>query len=71
MLPIVAAGNSGPAAGTMSPLGYGNCVIAVGCYDGSISGREKKCCEVYSGRGPVDSSIRKPDIVAPGTGILS
>lgn len=74
MLPIVAAGNAGPAEGSISPLGEGESVIAVGCYDGDKRKQlvsPKGSCEMFSGRGKTGTKIRKPDLVAPGTGIIS
>ena len=78
ILVIVAAGNEGPKADSMSPLGKSPRIISVGCYDGELTGKGRergrtmqKNCAVYSGRGPDQRGLRKPDIVAPGTGIIS
>ena len=46
-------------------------MVTVGCYDGEYAGGNSKRCETYSGRGAVNSPIRKPDLVAPGTDIVS
>ena len=68
---VVAAGNKGPAAGSISPLGASRKVVTVGCHDGnSVHGRQNSC-ESYSGRGPTCAELKKPDIVAPGTDIMS
>lgn len=68
---VVAAGNKGPGAGTISPLGLSPHVIAVGCHDGKNSPDKKNSCENYSGRGPYGGRVKKPDIVSPGTGVIS
>lgn len=70
ILVVCAAGNKGPGEGTISAVGAGR-VLAVGCYDGSYAQGNPKRCEVYSGRGERNSPVRKPDLVAPGTDILS
>ncbi|MCI9066607.1 MAG: S8 family peptidase [Lachnospiraceae bacterium] len=68
---ICAAGNKGPGEGTLSPLGESRRVITVGCNEGGYFGARKDLCENYSGRGRCDLSYRKPDIVAPGTDVMS
>lgn len=67
---VCAAGNNGPQSGSISSIGMNHKLITVGCHDGKMcSGR--KCCSYYSGRGQIYSPVRKPDIVAPGTDIIS
>ena len=67
---VCAAGNNGPESGSISSIGMNNRLITVGCHDGkSCNGR--KCCAYYSGRGQMYTSSRKPDVVAPGTDIVS
>ena len=68
---VCAAGNKGPGAGTLSPLGESRRVITVGCHEGGYFGMRKDLCENYSGRGREDMLYRKPDVVAPGTDIMS
>ncbi len=68
---VCAAGNKGPAEGSLSPLGESSQVITVGCHEGGFFGNRKDLCEYYSGRGKTDRIDRKPDIVAPGTDIVS
>lgn len=68
---IVAAGNQGPINGSLSSLGEGEKVISVGCHEGRDGIYFKSSCEDYSGRGKVGCIPRKPDIVAPGTEIMS
>ena len=68
---VCAAGNMGPDAMTISPLGARREVITVGCHEGGYFGDRKQLCENYSGRGPSPYAMKKPDIVAPGTDIIS
>lgn len=87
MIIIVAAGNKGPAPRSLSPISeFGSCVC-VACHDGDTNLPDNvKPCSTYSGRGPAKEArvenlpdgtsffsnpLRKPDIVAPGTGIIS
>ncbi len=71
VLIICAAGNKGPKPGSISNVGGSNKVITIGCYDDLEPMTCDENCERYSGRGPLDTTIRKPDLVAPGTGIVS
>lgn len=68
---ICAAGNSGPASGSISMLGMNRNIITVGCHEGGESYRFGHPCQLYSGRGEFSEIYRKPDIVAPGTEIIS
>lgn len=68
---VCAAGNSGPVNGSVSVLGLSTKIITVGCHDGSFYIDRENRCETYSGRGDARSPLRKPDIVAPGTNIIS
>lgn len=68
---VVAAGNSGPMPGTLSPIGSIRKVLTVGCNEGGYFGNRNSLCEYYSGREAEGAQIRKPDIVAPGTDIVS
>lgn len=68
---VCAAGNKGPEEGSLSPLGESAEVITVGCHEGGFFGNRKDLCEYYSGRGRAGRIDRKPDIVAPGTDIIS
>lgn len=69
---VVAAGNNGPDPMTISTPGISRKVITVGSSDDNISvevlGSKTKN---YSGRGPTPYCIKKPDIVAPGSNIIS
>lgn len=68
---VCAAGNKGPKSGSISSLGGMGKVISVGCHDGTYCRNNPTRCETYSGRGNAFSNIRKPDLVAPGTDIVS
>lgn len=68
---VCAAGNKGPKSGSISSVGGSRKVITVGCHDGAFCKNNPKRCETYSGRGSVSDTVRKPDIVAPGTDIMS
>ncbi len=69
---VVAAGNNGPGPMSISTPGISRKVITVGSSDDRIAvelfGNKTKD---YSGRGPTASCIKKPDIVAPGSNIIS
>ncbi|MDF2485823.1 MAG: hypothetical protein K0R46_1991, partial [Herbinix sp.] len=70
---VVAAGNNGPGPMSISTPGISRKVITVGSSDDNVAvevfgtGRTKD----YSGRGPTPFCIKKPDIVAPGSNIIS
>lgn len=68
---VAAAGNGGPSTGSISVIGSSSRVITVGCHDNGYTDSRGKSCEQYSGRGPSQYAIKKPDIVAPGTDIVS
>ncbi len=69
---VVAAGNNGPKPKTISTPGISRKVITVGASDDDIpvelAGTRAKD---YSGRGPTQACIKKPDVVAPGSNIIS
>ncbi|MCL2052468.1 MAG: S8 family peptidase [Lachnospiraceae bacterium] len=71
LLVVCAAGNTGPDLMTLSPLGALQKVVTVGCNEAGYFGNRKYLCEHYSGRGPSPIAAKKPDIVAPGTDIIS
>lgn len=71
ILVVCAAGNKGPGNGTISAVGGSDKVITVGCHDGAYRRGDSGLCAAYSGRGNKNGSPRKPDIVAPGTDIMS
>ncbi len=59
---VTAAGNNGPKAGSVTVPGISRNVITVGASDDNQS---------FSGSGPTDCCIVKPEILAPGTNITS
>ncbi len=69
---VVAAGNNGPGPMSISTPGISRKVITVGSSDDNVAvevfGNKTKD---YSGRGPTPYCIKKPDIVAPGSNIIS
>ena len=71
--PVFASGNNGSVG---SPAGYPE-VITVGAYDQSheipgFSGRSEFIWKALDGTGPASGTVvRKPDLVAPGVGIMS
>ncbi|MDR2889762.1 MAG: S8 family peptidase [Lachnospiraceae bacterium] len=68
---VCAAGNMGPELMSLSPIGTLKRVITVGCNEGGYFGNREYLCENYSGRGPSPHAVKKPDVVAPGTDIVS
>lgn len=71
ILVVCAAGNKGPGDGTISAVGGSDKVVTVGCHDGEYRRNSSGLCAAYSGRGDRNGNPRKPDIVAPGTDIMS
>lgn len=83
-LVLFAAGNAGPGAGTIGSPGSAKNIISVGASEnnrpnlgpqdpisgGSISD-DPGTMAYFSSRGPTDDGRVKPDIVAPGTNVLS
>lgn len=69
---VVAAGNNGPTPQSISIPGISRKVITVGASDDNITTEVSGSRTThYSGRGPTLACIRKPDIVAPGSNIMS
>ena len=66
VIPVVAAGNSGPASGTIESPGAMPNVLTVGAYD-PITGKVAQ----FSSRGPTRWDAIKPDCVGPGVNIDS
>ncbi|MGC4020172.1 MAG: S8 family peptidase [Muricomes sp.] len=74
MVVVVSAGNYGPKEGTVAVPGTSRKVITVGAL--AERGMVMKTGEVrkewnYSGNGPTESCIIKPDVLVPGTNIQS
>lgn len=65
----VSAGNNGPNPGSITSPGNSCKVITVGASDDYLSGQTSP--RLYSGRGPVACFHVKPEIVAPGSRIIS
>jgi subtilisin family serine protease len=65
IVPVFAAGNSGPAADSMGPDAQNPCVIGVG------SGRKDGTLSDFSSRGSATDANVRPDIVAPGEDIVA
>lgn len=68
----VAAGNMGPGMNTITTPGISRKVITVGCSDDykEVNVMGNRMID-YSGRGPTGACICKPEIIAPGAGIMS
>ena len=68
----VAAGNMGPGKNTITTPGISRKVITVGCSDDykEVNVMGNRMID-YSGRGPTGACICKPEIIAPGAGIIS
>lgn len=69
---VVSAGNYGPGEGTVAVPGSSRKVITVGVVDMvRNSARQSRSKWNYSGQGPTECCVVKPDVVAPGTSIVS
>lgn len=69
---VVAAGNNGPQRMSITTPGISRKVITVGCSDDDrevLVGGSRMVD--YSGRGPTSECICKPDVVAPGSSVVS
>lgn len=64
-LPVVAAGNSGPNAGTILSPGCAQNALTVG------ASLEDQSVASFSSVGPTAEGVVKPDLVAPGVGITA
>lgn len=71
MVVLTAAGNHGPESGSIGAPGNSRKIITVGSSDGRMMKGNRVVRGEYSGGGPTESCIKKPDIVAPGTNIVS
>ncbi len=67
---VSAAGNNGPGRGTVTVPGISRNVITVGAGDDRMY-RSRHLGYGYSGCGPTECCIVKPEILAPGTNIRS
>lgn len=68
----VAAGNEGPAAGTIASPGFHPALLTVGASDDrGTEDREDDAVAPFSSRGPTVDGLPKPDVVAPGADITA
>lgn len=69
---VAAAGNYGPRQGSITTPGISKKIITVGSsndqQESNTFGRQRKN---YSGRGPTKECVVKPDLVAPGSSVIS
>jgi hypothetical protein len=70
ILPVIAAGNEGPGAGTISEPGVAKGALTVGAIYDDFPGYVDRVTD-FSSRGPTGDWRRKPDVVAPGAWIDS
>ena len=69
---VVAAGNSGPHAGTVTKPADDPMVLTVGAYDDKgDSSAGNDTLTSWSSRGPTAAGIAKPDVVAPGRTLVA
>ena len=69
---VVAAGNSGPLAGTVTKPGDDPVVLTVGAFDdGGDGDPANDVVPDWSSRGPTAAGALKPDVVAPGRSVVS
>lgn len=62
---VAAAGNNGPNPNTISSPGTSKKIITVASSD------DEQYNKIFSGRGPTKECVIKPDILAPGSNIIS
>lgn len=70
LMVVTAAGNNGPGSRTVTVPGISRKVVTVGAGDDRIN-PNSYLKSGYSGQGPTDCCIVKPEILAPGTNIKS
>lgn len=70
MVVVTASGNSGPDYGSVTLPGISKKVITVGACDAAYD-KKRPNPNFYSGCGPTDDCVVKPDICAPGNRIFS
>lgn len=68
---VAAAGNNGPRENSVTIPGISRKILTVGSSDDEKSEGGKGLLKGYSGMGPTECCIVKPEIYAPGTGIRS
>ena len=69
---VVAAGNSGPQAGTITKPGDDPMVVTVGAFDDkqNVNPGDDSIAS-WSSRGPTAAGLTKPDILAPGRSLVA
>lgn len=68
---LAAAGNNGPGENTVTSPGISKKIITVGSLDDGAGDLNSSRESGYSGRGPTAACVVKPEILMPGTNILS
>ena len=69
---VAAAGNNGPKENTVTIPGISRKILTVGSSDDETMEKGKRSLgKGYSGKGPTECCIVKPEIIAPGTNIIS
>jgi len=68
---VAAAGNNGPGKGTVTIPGISRKIITVGTLEDGECETDRKRHFLYSGRGPTRECVLKPEVIAPGSNILS
>ena len=69
---VVAAGNAGPTAGTITKPGDDPMVLTVGAYDDRQDiDTANDQVPSWSSKGPTAAGLAKPDVVAPGRTVIS
>ncbi len=69
---VVAAGNSGPHAGTITKPADDPLVLTVGAYDDKGDANDRNdTVPAWSSRGPTAAGSAKPDVVAPGRTVVA
>lgn len=71
LIVCASAGNNGPAPGSISAPGTSCLIITVGASDDNSPALYANIPRQYSGRGPASCHHVKPEIVAPGSQIIS
>jgi serine protease AprX len=68
---VVASGNDGPAQGSVATPGNDPTLLTVGGADEQgTAGHGDDTVAAWSGRGPTDQGVSKPDLVAPGAHVV-
>ncbi|CAN5274449.1 hypothetical protein BH24ACT10_BH24ACT10_01920 [soil metagenome] len=72
MVVVVPTGNDGPSQGSVSSPGSHPVLLTVGALDTrKTPDRADDSVPAFSGRGPGPQGVAKPDLVAPGTSLVS